>query len=73
MSVREAALLVLQAGAIGKGGELFILDMGEQVKLVDIAKNLVSLSGLILDKDISFKFIDYSKYFWKFNNFKNFQ
>lgn len=57
MSVKEAALLVLQAGAIGKGGELFILDMGEQVKLVDIAKNLVSLSGLVLDKDISFKFI----------------
>lgn len=57
MSVKEAALLVLQAGAIGKGGELFILDMGEQIKLVDIAKNLVALSGLILDKDISFEFI----------------
>ncbi|MEW6088380.1 MAG: nucleoside-diphosphate sugar epimerase/dehydratase [bacterium] len=57
MSVKEAALLVLQAGAIGKGGELFILDMGEQIKLVDIAKNLVALSGLVLDKDISFKFI----------------
>lgn len=57
MSVKEAALLVLQAGAMGKGGELFILDMGEQVKLVDIAKNLVSLSGLVFNKDISFKFI----------------
>ncbi len=57
MSVNEAALLVLQAGAIGKGGELFILDMGEQIKMVDIAKNLVTLSGLTLNKDIEIKFI----------------
>ena len=56
MSVKEAVLLVLQAGALGKGGELFILDMGEQIKILDIAKNLVALSGLKLDKDISIKF-----------------
>ena len=57
MSVREAALLVLQAAAIGKGGEIFILDMGEQLKIADIAKNLIGLSGLKLGKDISIKFI----------------
>jgi len=57
MSVNEAALLVLQAGALGKGGELFILDMGEQIKMVDIAKNLVALSGLTIYKDIDVKFI----------------
>lgn len=57
MSISEAALLVLQAGAIGKGGELFILDMGEQIKMVDIVKNLITLSGLTLNKDIEIKFI----------------
>ena len=57
MSVREAVMLVLQAGAIGNGGELFILDMGEQIKIIDIAKNLIALSGLTLGKDIEIKFI----------------
>ncbi len=56
MSIKEAVLLVLQAGAIGKGGELFILDMGEQIKVVEIAKNLLALSGYRLDKDIKIKF-----------------
>ena len=56
MSTEEAALLVLQAGAIGKGGELFILDMGEQIKIVDLARNLVALSGLTIDKDITVQF-----------------
>ena len=57
MSIEEAAQLVLQAGALGKGGELFILDMGEQLKVVDIAKNLIALSGLTPGKDIEIKFI----------------
>ncbi len=57
MSVYEAVRLVLQAGAIGKGGEIFILDMGEQIKIVDLAKNLIALSGLKPEKDISIKFI----------------
>ena len=57
MSVKEAVSLVLQAGAIGKGGEIFILDMGEQIKIIDIAKNLIALSGLKLDKDILIDFI----------------
>lgn len=57
MSIPEAAQLVIQAGAIGEGGEIFILDMGEQIKIVDIAKNLVALSGLKLGKDIAIEFI----------------
>ena len=56
MTVSEAAQLVLQAGAIGKGGEIFILDMGEQIKIVDLAKHLITLSGLELGQDISIEF-----------------
>ena len=56
MTVPEAAQLVLQAGAIGHGGEIFILDMGEQIKIVDLAKHLITLSGLELGQDISIEF-----------------
>jgi FlaA1/EpsC-like NDP-sugar epimerase len=57
MSIKEAVLLVLQAGAIGLGGEIFILDMGEQIKIVDLARDLVSLSGLELGRDIGLEYI----------------
>lgn len=57
MTASEAISLVLQAAAIGNGGEIFVLDMGEQIKIVDLAKDLVALSGLELDKDTSIKFI----------------
>lgn len=57
MSVKEAVLLVLQAGAIGSGGEIFILDMGEQIKIIDLARDLVALSGLELGKDILIEYI----------------
>jgi FlaA1/EpsC-like NDP-sugar epimerase len=53
MTIPEACQLVLEAGAMGKGGEIFIFDMGESVKIVDLAKKMIKLSGLILDKDIS--------------------
>ena len=46
MTIPEAAQLVIQAGAMGKGGDVFVLDMGEPVKIVDLAKNLINLSGL---------------------------
>ncbi|MBN2121037.1 MAG: polysaccharide biosynthesis protein [Candidatus Omnitrophica bacterium] len=57
MSTQEAVQLVLQAGAMGKGGEIFILDMGEQIKIEDLARNLVTLSGFTPDKDINIEFI----------------
>lgn len=46
MTIPEAAQLVIQAGAMGKGGDVFVLDMGEPVKIVDLAKNLINLTGL---------------------------
>ena len=48
MSIPEAAELVIQAGAMGVGGDVFVLDMGEAVKIVDLAKRLINLSGLEL-------------------------
>ncbi len=52
MTIPEACQLVLEAGAMGKGGEIFIFDMGKSVKIIDLAKKMIKLSGLILDKDI---------------------
>ncbi len=52
MSIPEAAQLVMQAGAIGKGGEIFVLDMGEPVKIVDLAKDMIRLMGLKVGEDI---------------------
>jgi FlaA1/EpsC-like NDP-sugar epimerase len=53
MTIPEASQLVLQAGAMGDGGEIFILDMGEPVKIIELARDLVRLSGLRPDEDIS--------------------
>jgi len=55
MSIPEACQLVMQASALGKGGEIFVLDMGEPVKIIDLAKKMIQLSGLKLDIDISIK------------------
>ena len=55
MSIPEAAQLVMQAGCMGRGGEIFVLDMGEPVKIVDLAKDLIRLSGLSED-DIKIEF-----------------
>ncbi|MFN4234860.1 MAG: polysaccharide biosynthesis protein [Bacteroidia bacterium] len=52
MTIPEACQLVLEAGAMGNGGEVFIFDMGQSVKIVDLAKKMIKLSGLELDKDI---------------------
>jgi FlaA1/EpsC-like NDP-sugar epimerase len=56
MTIPEAAQLVLQAFSIGKGGEVFVLDMGEPVKIVDLARNLILLSGFQPDRDIRIDF-----------------
>lgn len=55
MTIPEACQLVLEAGAMGEGGEIFVFDMGESVKIIDLAKKMVSLSGLELGKDIEIK------------------
>ena len=56
MTIPEAVQLVLQAGAMGEGGEVFVLDMGEQIKVLDIAKDLIRLSGLEEGTDIRIEF-----------------
>lgn len=56
MTIPEACLLVLQASAMGQGGEVFVLDMGDPIKIMDLAKELIKLSGLEPDKDIPIVF-----------------
>ena len=52
MTIPEACQLVLEAATMGQGGEIFVFDMGEPVKIIDLAKSMIQLSGLELDKDI---------------------
>ncbi|GAB2609629.1 nucleoside-diphosphate sugar epimerase/dehydratase [Emticicia sediminis] len=56
MTIPEACQLVLEAGTMGKGGEVYVFDMGEPVKIVELAKKMIQLSGLVLDRDIEIKF-----------------
>ncbi|MBS3780686.1 MAG: polysaccharide biosynthesis protein, partial [Desulfovermiculus sp.] len=57
MTIPEACQLILQAGAMGKGSEIFILDMGTQIKIADMARDLIRLSGLEPDEDIKVEYI----------------
>ena len=56
MMIQEACLLVMQAAEMGKGGEVFVLDMGKPIKIIDLARELIRLSGLEPDKDIPIVF-----------------
>ncbi len=57
MTIPEAVMLVLQAGAIGNGGELFLLDMGRPVKIADMARNMIRLAGLVPERDVKIAYI----------------
>ena len=56
MTIPEAVSLVLEAGASAKGGEIFVLDMGQPVRIADLAKNLIQLSGYVPERDIEIKY-----------------
>jgi len=56
MTIPEAAQLIIQAGALGQRGEIFLLEMGQPVKVVDLAKDMIWLSGLNLGEDIDIEF-----------------
>lgn len=57
MTIPEACQLVLEAGAMGNGGEIYIFDMGKPVKIIDLAKKMIKLAGFIPDKDINIKIV----------------
>jgi len=57
MTIPEASQLVIQAGAMGNGGEIFVLEMGEPVRIADLAEDLIRLSGLRVGEDIEVKFV----------------
>jgi FlaA1/EpsC-like NDP-sugar epimerase len=57
MTIPEASRLVVQAGGMAHGGEIFILDMGEQVKIIDLARSMIRLSGLVPDVDVKIKVV----------------
>lgn len=56
MSIPEAARLVIQAGSLGRGGEVFLLDMGEPIRIADLARQMIELSGMVPDEDIEIRY-----------------
>ena len=58
MAISEAVLLVLQAGAMGRGSEIFVLDMGEPIKIIDLARDLIRMHGLEPERDVPIVFAD---------------
>lgn len=57
MTIPEACQLVLEAGAMGNGGEIYIFDMGKPVKIIDLAKKMIRLAGYVPDKEIKIKIV----------------
>ena len=57
MTIPEACQLVLEAGAMGSGGEIYIFDMGKPVKIIDLARKMIRMAGLQPDKDIKIEFV----------------
>ena len=57
MTIKEACQLVLEASSMGDGGEIFVFDMGESIKIIDLAHKMIQLAGLEIDKDIKIKII----------------
>jgi FlaA1/EpsC-like NDP-sugar epimerase len=57
MTIPEAVALVIRAGSLGEGGEVFVLDMGDPIQIVDLARQMIELSGLEPDRDIAIEFI----------------
>jgi FlaA1/EpsC-like NDP-sugar epimerase len=57
MTIPEACQLVLEAGAMGKGGEIYIFDMGKPVKIIDLARKMIKLAGYIPEKDIKIQIV----------------
>lgn len=57
MTIPESVQLILQASVRGQGGDVFVLDMGEQIRVADLARNMIVLSGLVPDQDIKIAFI----------------
>ena len=56
MTIDEACQLVLEAGAMGKGGEIYVFDMGSPIKIIDLAQHMIRLTGLVANKDIKIEF-----------------
>ena len=57
MTIPEACQLVLEAGAMGKGGEIYIFDMGKPVKIIDLARKMIKLAGFVPDEEIKIKIV----------------
>ena len=57
MTIPEACQLVLEAGAMGNGGEIYIFDMGKPVKIIDLAKKMIKLAGFVPDREIKIKIV----------------
>ena len=57
MTIPEACQLVLEAGAMGKGGEIYIFDMGKPVKIIDLARKMIKLAGFVPDREIKIKIV----------------